>query len=77
MTLTFENGKKLVIEADGNSRDNIYVQSIKLKGKTIKRNYITHNELTGGGRLVFRMGARPDLDRGTDPESYPYSMSTE
>jgi predicted alpha-1,2-mannosidase len=75
VTVNFENGKKLVIEAPGNSKDNVYVQSIKLNGKNIGRNYIKHNELTKGGKLVFRMGSEPELNRGTDDKAFPYSMS--
>jgi predicted alpha-1,2-mannosidase len=75
VTLNFENGKKLVIEATGNSEENVYVQSIKLKGKTIDKNFITHGDLNSGGKLVFRMGPEPDMNRGTNEEAYPYSMS--
>ena len=37
VTLSFENGKKLVIEAPGNSKENVYVQDIKLNGKKINK----------------------------------------
>jgi predicted alpha-1,2-mannosidase len=75
VTVNFENGKKLIIEAQGNSKDNVYVQSIKLNGKNIGRNYIKHSDLTKGGKLVFKMGPEPELNRGTDEEAFPYSMS--
>jgi predicted alpha-1,2-mannosidase len=75
VTLSFENGKKMVIEARGNSKENIYVQSIKLNGKIVDKNFITHQELIKGGRLVFRMGTEPEKKRGTDDKSRPYSMS--
>jgi len=75
VTLDFGKWKKLVIEAPENSKDNIYIKSIKLNGRRIDKNYITHSELQNGGELIFRMVSQPDSIRGTKPEAYPYSMS--
>jgi putative alpha-1,2-mannosidase len=33
-----------------------YVKSVKLNGKKLKRNYITHEEVIAGGELEFVMG---------------------
>jgi putative alpha-1,2-mannosidase len=76
-TLTFENGKKLVIDAPGNSKDNVYVQDIKFNGKKINNNYFRHWELLKGGTIIFRMGPQPEKKRGVSEGAYPYSMSTE
>jgi predicted alpha-1,2-mannosidase len=76
-TLSFENGKKLVIEAPANSRDNIYVQDIRLNGTKVKKNYITHKDILKGGKLIFDMGQKPEKKRGTLEEASPYSMSRE
>jgi predicted alpha-1,2-mannosidase len=75
VTLNFENGKRLVIAAPGNSQKNIYVRSVILNGNTLDRNYIKHSELQKGGRLIFRMGPEPDKTRGISEKSLPYSMS--
>ncbi len=77
MTLTFENGRKLVITAQDNSRDNIYIQDIILNGKTVDKNYITHDQLTTGGELLIRMGPEPNKKRGIKHKDVPYSMSGE
>ncbi|MCU0408906.1 MAG: GH92 family glycosyl hydrolase [Bacteroidales bacterium] len=74
-TLRFENGKKLVIRAEDNNRENVYVESVELGEKTLKRNFIRHKELLKGGELTFKMTAEPNLKRGTAEESYPFSMS--
>jgi predicted alpha-1,2-mannosidase len=74
-TLNFENGNELIIEAPGNSKENLYVQNIKLNERSVNRNYITHSELQKGGKLVFKMGPEPEKIRGTEQETYPYSMS--
>jgi predicted alpha-1,2-mannosidase len=75
--LKFENGENMVIEAPGNSRENIYVQNIMLNGKVTGRNFIRHRDLTNGGKLIFRMGPDPEIRRGTEAGAYPYSMSRE
>jgi predicted alpha-1,2-mannosidase len=75
-TLNFENGKKLVIDATGNSKENIYAGDIRLNKKELKRNYIRHSELQAGGRLHFKMQSVPDKTRNTTEVAYPYSMST-
>jgi len=74
-TLEFENGNKLVIEAPGNDRQNIYIQNIKLNGKVIDRNFIRHAELLNGGKLVFTMGPEPERTRGITEDACPFSMS--
>ncbi len=77
VTLTFEDGKKFVIDAPGNSRKNVYVETINLNGRKLDRNFITHSELQGGGNLKFNMVPQPNYERGTKEDSFPYSMSTE
>jgi predicted alpha-1,2-mannosidase len=74
-TLKFENGKKLVVRAQKNSRENIYVQGIKFNGRQVSENFIGHNDLLRGGTLIFNMGPEPEKKRGTDGKSFPYSMS--
>jgi predicted alpha-1,2-mannosidase len=76
VTLDFGKWKKLVIEAPANNKENIYVKSIRLNGKRIRTNFITHSKLQKGGKLVFNMTTTPDTLRGIMPEAYPYSMSS-
>jgi predicted alpha-1,2-mannosidase len=75
VTLTFENGKILIIDAPQNNQKNIYIQDITLNGKILGRNYVKHRELQNGGRLLFNMTGRPEKSRGTKEEAYPWSMS--
>ncbi|MCK0123807.1 GH92 family glycosyl hydrolase [Gelidibacter sp. F2691] len=58
--LNLENGNSFTVTALDNSKDNIYIQSISLNGKTIQRNHITHKEIMAGGTLVFKMGDTPN-----------------
>jgi len=74
VTLKLSEGKVMVIEAPKNSNANIYVERVLLNGKTLRMNYVTHEQLLKGGSLSFDMVPEPDKKRGIDPESYPYSM---
>ncbi len=49
-TITMEDGKKFVIEAKGNSKDNVYIQNATLNGKRHTRNYIHYSDIVNGGR---------------------------
>ena len=62
-TINLENNKIFVIKAKNNSNKNIYIQSIKLNGKKIDRNYIAHKEITQGGTLIFTMGKSPKKNK--------------
>lgn len=77
VTLTFEDGKRFVVDAPGNSTDNFYVESVNLNGRKFQRNYITHYEIKRGGKLTFTMSGEPNYERGTAEYAFPYSMSTE
>ena len=77
VTLRFENGKKLTIEAPNNSEKNIYVQKIRVNSKALDKNFISHKDLIKGGRLQFMMGPEPETDRGAGEKAFPYSMSRE
>ncbi|SHK98804.1 alpha-1,2-mannosidase, putative [Chitinophaga jiangningensis] len=76
LTMTLEDGKKMVIEAPANSDKNLYVQSAALNGKNYTKNWISHQDLQNGGKLIFNMGASPAKNKGTNPADFPYSYST-
>jgi predicted alpha-1,2-mannosidase len=77
VTLSLENGKKVVINAAKNSAENRYVQSFQLNGKAYDKNWISHSGLQKGAVLNFNMTATPNKQRGTTEASFPYSFSTE
>lgn len=75
VTVTLENGKKIVVKANKNSAENKYVQELKWNQKMYNKNYINHFELQKGAELDFDMVNKPNEKRGTTKESYPYSYS--
>lgn len=58
----YYKGESFSILAKNNSVENIYVQKVLLNGKLLDRSYITHDEITSGGELVFQMGDKPNKE---------------
>ena len=77
LTLTLENGKKVVINAPNNSAANRYISALSVDGKPYDYNWISHKALQKGALLNFNMSARPNKTRGIKAEDAPYSLSTE
>lgn len=57
---SYYSGETFRIVAKDNSDENIYVQAVYLNGKKLSRTYILHDEITGGGELLFQMGPAPN-----------------
>ncbi|SDP35675.1 alpha-1,2-mannosidase, putative [Phyllobacterium sp. YR620] len=66
--------KKLVINAPNVSSSNRYVQSVKLNGTALTRNYLLHSELAEGATLDFEMGPNPS-QWGTGVNDVPTSIT--
>ncbi|MCO5238444.1 MAG: GH92 family glycosyl hydrolase [Chitinophagaceae bacterium] len=67
VTLTRENGKKLIIEAENISDENIYVQSATLNNQPLNRAWLRHAEIENGATLKFVMGSTPSDWARNDP----------
>jgi len=75
ITVTFDNGKKLEIEAPKNSAENKYVSGVMRNGVSHDKNWIDHFDLLKGGKLLFNMTAQPNKQRGVTSQAFPYSYS--
>ena len=64
-TLTFEDGRRLAIEAPGNSPSAVYIRSASLNGRSLGGNFLDHNAITSGGTLRFEMSDTPDTQSKT------------
>ncbi len=60
IVLHLAGGKTFTIEARNLSRENKYVESIELNGKPYELPYITHADITAGGKLVYNMTSTHD-----------------
>lgn len=75
VVLTLENGKKVTINAENNSAENFYVNSMTVNGQPWTKNWLDHNTLLKGGEINFRMSVKPNINRGTANADRPYSLS--
>lgn len=60
VTAKVRGGKTFTVEAENNSKENIYIQKVYLNGKLYPKTYITYNDIVSGGKLKFVMGKRPN-----------------
>lgn len=72
--ITLPNGKTLAIQAKNASKGE-YISGARLNGKELTRSWLSHDELSSGGSMVFDMVAEPNKKLWTDPESFPFSMT--
>lgn len=75
--LNLENGKSVVIESENNSKDNFYIEYMKLNGKKYNKTYITHSQLLDGAKIFYKMSNVPNIERGINNDDTPYSFSNE
>ncbi|MGO3164622.1 MAG: glycoside hydrolase domain-containing protein, partial [Sphingobacteriaceae bacterium] len=55
----YHQGKEFVIKTYNNSDSNVYIQSIKLNGAALNKNYISFTDISKGGVLDIYMGPSP------------------
>ncbi len=77
MTINLENGKKIILNAPNNSEANRYINSMNYNGKVYNNNWLSHDTLLQGAVINFDMATHPNQQRGTEPSSFPYSLSNE
>ncbi|WP_239461635.1 GH92 family glycosyl hydrolase [Occallatibacter savannae] len=70
-TIHLKNGKDFVIVAHGASRENKYVQSIRLNGQMLNQVWFRHADVANGGTLEITMGNTPNVELGADPKTFP------
>ena len=75
VTIRQPNGKTLVLEAPGASREKRYIDKLTFNGEVVDVNYVKLADLRKGGTLHFTMSGRPNTTRGTSPDAAPYSLS--
>ena len=59
MRLNLGNGKTFTVLAPNVSRENIYIQSVKVNGQPYDKSYITHQQIMDGATIEFEMGNQP------------------
>lgn len=73
-TINLENGKSFNIKVSNNSKQNKYIASINLNGKSLENSYILHSDLVNGGSLDITMSNKPNttwaVNQSNRPPSY-------
>ena len=64
MSVKVRDGKTFTVEAENNTKENIYIQKVFLNGKPYKKTYITYEDIMNGSTLKFVMGKRPNKSFG-------------
>jgi predicted alpha-1,2-mannosidase len=67
----FAKGRTFTVTAKNNSAKNPYIQSATLNDQPLTRSWISHDEITAGGKLVLTMGPAPNKDFGSAPADRP------
>ena len=70
-TIHLKNGKAFTIHADHTSRDNKYVQSVRLNGRPMEQVWFRHADLVQGGTLELTMGDVPNTTLGAAAATFP------
>ena len=60
-----------MIDAQNNSKENLYIESLRVNGQESTRNYLKHADLLQGGTIEFKMGSHPNLNRGINDDDAP------
>ncbi len=66
--INLRNGKKIQIDAKNNSKENKYIQKVKINGKAWNKAWFHHEVIANGALIEIEMGNHPNRQWGTRPE---------
>ena len=77
--INLENGKTFELRVKNQSEENKYIQSLKLNGENYNLLYLSHDDISNGGNLVYTMGPNPNDDlknwkKAPGLDKVPYSF---
>ncbi|MBA5629944.1 GH92 family glycosyl hydrolase [Moheibacter lacus] len=75
--LELENGNYFVIQADGNSAENRYINKTWFNGKKYEKNYMNYQDIVNGGIFYVEMKDEPNKNWASAKDDVPYSLSNE
>jgi len=73
-TIDVGEGRTFTVEAPGNGPDAPYIQSATLNGRAHAKSWISHADIMRGGKLVLRMGSKPNKAFGRALSTRPPSF---
>jgi len=75
MSVKVRGGKTFTVEAENNTKENIYIQKVFLNGKPYKKTYITYDDIINGSTLKFVMGKKPNKSFGKATTDRPIVLN--
>ena len=60
VSISLMDGKTFDVSATNNSRENKYIQSVRLNGEPLRTPFFTHEQIIRGGKLELEMGGQPN-----------------
>jgi predicted alpha-1,2-mannosidase len=73
ITINLENGKKVIINAPGNTVENKYISRLRYNRLINDKNWLSHSKLMRGAVIDLEMSPRPNKSRGIKSIDAPYS----
>jgi len=73
--LHLENGNTFEVNAENNTFDNVYINSIYKNNEEYKLNYISYKDIMNGDLFSLKMTDTPNLNSDKSDGAKPYSMS--
>jgi predicted alpha-1,2-mannosidase len=77
VVLHLDAQRTFTVVADNLSKQNLYIQSVRLNGSRYDKAFLRHADLVAGGTLTFEMGPKPNHRWASASSSMPYSLSNE
>jgi predicted alpha-1,2-mannosidase len=75
ITLSLEDGKKVIINAPANSDKNKYIKTMTFNGLPYDYNWLSHKTLMQGAVINIGMSDAPNKSRGIKDKDFPFSLS--
>lgn len=75
MSIKVRGGNTFTVEAENNTKENIYIQKVFLNGKPYKKTYITYDDIINGSTLKFVMGNKPNKAFGRNMADRPITLN--
>jgi putative alpha-1,2-mannosidase len=76
VAIKLPGGQSLKIVTHKESKDAVYISSVKWNGKIYTKNYIRHNAILQGGKLEFYLKNKPNKTWGTKITDQPKGLSS-
>jgi len=77
LTVSLENGKKIMINSPNNSAENKYINTLQYNGQLYDKTWFSHESLLKGAVIDIKMSAQPNKSRGIKDSDVPFSLSRE